>query len=287
MFSYKFYSLPCWEWREMVNIFGEGGRGVKRGPPGRTGPPGKRGERGERGEDGKAGERGETGKPGKDAFPILKVFRKQCIGWTRENGQCTLLMNKFQMEGEKVVEIQGPTRSAISIGEVTKVGSFKKKGKDVKYVEMKENSSFSISNVDIAYEVETFAFLIISFKLTAIPREEGVIIGDALKYRGVSINKKFLTIFSADLKLLYELRDWNTLAVVWRNSGDKSSWFILNGEKGTFYAKDIGEDTPKKIFLGQKFVGAISALDIYSQYSEIPEDLVKALYKEQYLEHTP
>ena len=128
----------------MVNIFGEGGRGLKRGPPGRTGPPGENGkrgssgERGEKGEDGKdgingkAGERGETGKPGKDAFPILTVFRKQCIGWTRENGQCTLLMNKFKMEEEKVVEIQGPTRSAISIGGVTKVGSFKKRGKVIK-----------------------------------------------------------------------------------------------------------------------------------------------------------
>ena len=151
---------------------------------------------------------------------------------------------------------------------------------------MKENSSFSISNVDIAYEVESFSFLIISFKLMAIPREEGVIIGDALKYRGVSVNKDFLTIFSADVKLLYEPHDWNTLAVVWRNLGDRSSWFILNGKKGTFYADEIGEDTPKNIFLGQKFVGAISALDIYSQYSEIPEDLVRVIYKEQYIEHT-
>ena len=211
----------------MVNIFGEGGRGLKRGPPGRTGPPGEngkrgssgeRGEKGEVGKDGKVGEvgpsgpsgsqgiqgskgdrglQGPTGIPGPPGglIQLVKWFPLSTLENVRREETCCYLFDSLsdfvETKGKKVgfkSKVNSPKYDAKLKGS-REIEEIKKlDGKG--YCVRLTKSLFVIPDIDLATFNPTYALLCITFKVPKKPTSNQFIFSTKTFKRGLSINSE-------------------------------------------------------------------------------------------------
>ena len=307
----------------MVDKFGNRGSG-KRGPPGAPGVPGPAGKKGDKGlkgdkgeqglkgdkgapgergepgldghkgEKGIKGDKGEIGKPGLNGIITMEFYTPQILKWTRENMDCSFYFKSehdVRVEAGKVVELISHSTPPYQNAKIeTDIGgSLIRMGENNFCVEFKKATLFTVKDVELAYADGLSCFVVVTFKLSEVPAEEKMILGDKDLIRGLTISKDSLNIYGATevVRLTYSHNEWNTIAVSWKNHDDFKGFFYLNEKRGQFLTKFCEmEEIPQKIIIGRKFVGCIGALEIYNyDGKDFPEKIITELSFDQMLMH--
>ena len=295
----------------MVNIFGEGGRGLKRGATGPSGPPGKRGSSGERGEIGEKGDtgiqgsKGERGSQGPTGIPGPPGGLTQLVKWfpittleniRREETCCYLfdsLSDFVEIGGKKVgfkSKVNSPKYDAKLKGDVREIEEVKKlvgKGYCVRLTK----SLFVIPYIDFATYGPTYALLCITFKVPKKTTLNQFIFSTKTFKRGLSINSEnnCLELHGAEEGPIYiplTLNSWITFIVEYRESSDRSkrsgSWCVRdedgrNPKRGTFITKTHDKTAPSGLYVGgtaeyeHYFDGYIGGIEIMTLFQIVPD----------------
>ena len=244
-----------------------------RGPPGSTGSKGNPGEQGDRGPPGSAGEQGDRGPRGKDALPLYTWFPEQILQWYRADEDCSFYFTNekdglvFNHSGNAIaLKNHSGDNNAVPVKKIEKLVRIKSGAYALEF----SKSLYKIQNVNLAYSEPSIALIAINFKMMTYPLVREYIFGNKNMERGLTIEGRSLQIWGTEnepVEILYETGKWNTMLIHYSELKDKSSFFIVNGKRGTFMTKDckVGGD----VFIGAKesgknfFNGAIAIFEVY------------------------
>jgi hypothetical protein len=128
------------------------------------------------------------------------------------------------------------------------------------------------------------AVLLVSFKITELPKTSQTICTAEDASRGVTVKLHHLSILNGKkscVKAPYKLGEWNTLYVVWNTNG--TSHFQINDTTGHFRTEPVASYASLFLYLGANgtrvgvgtnfFKGEIAKFDFYSARRDTSEEL--------------
>ena len=242
---------------------------------------------------GSAGKRGPAGEDGDDSLDICRWFPLETLIWLRNTAQCCYYFDKeddFIQEGGKIVGFKSHSsrkNDAISLKDSVIKIRFGR-GYCAEFV----NSLLEISNTDLAMDLNSFTFLVITFKMTRIPNSEMIIVSNEKSDRGIFVNLKKFGIFGSDEEIFwkYKLKKWYTIAVQWTRKDDNKGYVYFKGKRADFTTTKP-EAQSHSVFMGalkerkrlMPWTGCLALLEIYT-YKSPSEDEFPAKFRDLIIE---
>ena len=154
-------------------------------------------------------------------------------------------------------------------------------------------SLYIVVNIDFCYGDFMKAVLLVSFKISKLPKTSQTICTTEDASRGVTVKLQHLSILNGEkssVKVPYKFGEWNTLYVVWNTNG--TSHFQINDTTGHFRTEPVQSYASLFLYLGANgtrsgvgtnfFRGEIAKFDFYSTRGateELPICLKELLIK--------
>ena len=227
------------------------------------------------------GKKGAAGEDGEDSLDICRWFPLESLTWLRNTAQCCYYFETYKdfiIKDGKIVGFKSHSSEreidAISLKDpVIKV--IFGRGYCAEFV----NSLIEIPNTDIAMKVNSFTFLVITFKMTRIPDSEMIIVSNEKSDRGLYVNLNKFGILGSieEISWEYILKKWYTIAIQWtRNDKDNSGYVYFKGKRGDFTTIKP-EAQSHSLFMGglkderkrlMPWTGCLALLEIYTYLNE-------------------
>ena len=234
----------------MVDVFGE----MIHGPPGPAGPPGKDG----------------------DPLEIMHTWMPSLLldGFRKSSVFCFYFKKStdFKWFNKQIVGFESQsdnnTAGELRHGKI-RSQTLPKGG----YCADLDHAILKVKNANIADKLDTISILIVTFKLTAIPRKACCLIENG--NRSVTLDQKNVQIWTqkdgTPFEFGYKLHEWTTLYVQWSYTTDSNRGFVYYGkEHAEVIWKDQEEGTLPNVYIGGSrdksnfFNGCLAAIELYS-----------------------